>query len=238
MNWTAPQKPAELAESRLITAILGGHFPIGENLPAERELAAQLGITRPTLREALQRMARDGWLEIQHGRPTRVRNYWQEGSLGVLSALAHYPEHAPDNFIANLLAVRRLLAPAYTRLAVENAPAALAESLQELVNIPDTAEDFATADWRLHHRLTVLSGNPIFTLILNGFAALYPPMARLYFQFSEARADSRQFYQNLLTASLENNPAAAEALTRQVMLDSMTHWQQVGQIGPNSKGSS
>jgi GntR family negative regulator for fad regulon and positive regulator of fabA len=235
MNWTAPQKPAELAESRLITAILDGHFPIGENLPAERELAAQLGVTRPTLREALQRMARDGWLEIQHGRPTRVRNYWQEGSLGVLSALAHYPEHAPDNFISNLLAVRHLLAPAYTRLAVENDPATLTEFLQELVNIPDTAEDFATADWQLHHRLTVLSGNPIFTLILNGFAALYPPMARLYFQFNEARTDSRQFYQNLLAASLENDSAAAEALTRQIMLDSMAHWRRAGQKESDSK---
>lgn len=227
MNWTTPQKPAELAESRLITAILDGHFPIGENLPAERDLAAQLGVTRPTLREALQRLARDGWVEIQHGRPTRVRNYWEEGNLGVLSALAHHPEHAPDNFIADLLTVRHLLAPAYTRLAVEKDSAALSEFLQELVTVPDTAEDFAAADWQLHHRLTVLSGNPIFTLILNGFAELYPPMARLYFHYEEARADSRRFYQKLLAASLEANPAAAETVTRQMMLDSMSHWERV-----------
>jgi GntR family negative regulator for fad regulon and positive regulator of fabA len=229
MNWKPPQKPAELAESRLIEAILDGRFPIGENLPAERELAAQLGVTRPTLREALQRLARDGWIEIQHGRSTRVRNYLQEGSLGVLSALAHHPDHAPDNFIANLLAVRHLLAPAYTRLAVENAATALAELLRELVTTPDTAEAFAAADWRLHHRLTVLSNNPIFTLILNGFIDLYPPMARLYFNRKEARAHSRDFYQRLLSKSLANNPDAAEELTRQVMVESMAHWRQVGQ---------
>ncbi|MFZ0546770.1 MAG: fatty acid metabolism transcriptional regulator FadR [Candidatus Promineifilaceae bacterium] len=229
MNWTPPQKPAELAESRLIVAILDGHFPIGKNLPAERELAAQLGVTRPTLREALQRMARDGWIEIQHGRPTRVRNYWQEGNLGVLSALAHYPEHAPDNFVANLLAIRHLLAPTYTRLAVENDPSGLVGLLQELVNTPDTAEDFAAADWRLHHRLTVLSGNPIFTLILNGFEALYPPMARLYFHFAEARSHSRNFYRNLLAQAEAKNPAAAEALTRQIMMESLAQWQQIKQ---------
>ena len=82
MNWNAPEKPAEFAENRLIQAIISGHFPINSNLPAERELAAQLGVTRPTLREALQRIARDGWIEIRHGKPTRVRNYWQEGNLG------------------------------------------------------------------------------------------------------------------------------------------------------------
>jgi len=226
MNWTPPKKPAELAESRLIEAILDGHFPIGENLPAERELAVQLGITRPTLRETLQRMARDGWIEINHGRPTRVRNYWQEGNLGVLSALASHPDHAPDNFIANLLTVRHLLAPAYTRLAVENDPNSLVELLRKLVEISDTPEDFATADWRLHHQLTVLSGNPIFTLILNGFIDLYPPMARLYFEQKEARAHSRQYYQQLLNEALAKNPTSAEAITRQVMAESMIHWQR------------
>lgn len=230
MNWMPPQKPAELAESRLIEAILDGHFPIGENLPAERELAAQLGVTRPTLRETLQRMVRDGWIEINHGRPTRVRNYWQEGNLGVLSALALHPDHAPEDFIANLLTIRHLLAPAYTRLAVENEAANLALLLQELAETADTPEDFAAADWRLHHQLTVLSGNPIFTLILNGFIDLYEPMARLYFSQPESRAHSRQYYRHLLAKAQAENPAAAETITRQVMVESTTYWQRAAQI--------
>ena len=102
-------KAAEAAESRLITAILDGHFPIGDKLPAERDLAAQLGVTRPTLREALQRMARDGWIDIHHGRSTRVRNFWLEGNLGVLGAIARHPHHAPADFVPNLLMVRQLI---------------------------------------------------------------------------------------------------------------------------------
>jgi GntR family negative regulator for fad regulon and positive regulator of fabA len=229
MNWQTPAKPAELAESRLINAILEGHFPIGDNLPAERELAAQLGVTRPTLREALQRLARDGWIEIRHGRPTRVRNFWQEGNLGVLSVLARHPEHVPGDFIPNLLSVRRLMAPAYTRLAFERESAAVLALLQALVETPDTAEDFATADWRLHHQLTILSGNPIFTLILNGFEELYHIMGRLYFSFEDARKHSRTFYTHLLNAAQANDPAEAaaeaEKRTRQVMEESLDHWQ-------------
>jgi len=80
MDWQPVQKPAEMAESRLLEAILSGHFPINSNLPGERELAAQIGVTRPTLREALQRLARDGWLDIQHGKPTRVRDYWRRAA--------------------------------------------------------------------------------------------------------------------------------------------------------------
>ena len=74
MDWQPIQKPAEVAESRLLESILSGSFPINRTLPGERELAKQLGVTRPTLREALQRLARDGWLDIQQGKPTRVRD--------------------------------------------------------------------------------------------------------------------------------------------------------------------
>ena len=88
MDWQPMQKPAEMAESRLLEAILSGNFPINSSLPGERELAEQIGVTRPTLREALQRLARDGWLDIQHGKPPRVRDFWREGGLAVLEVLA------------------------------------------------------------------------------------------------------------------------------------------------------
>jgi GntR family negative regulator for fad regulon and positive regulator of fabA len=163
MNWTIPPKPAELTEERIVDAILEGHFPVSSNLPAERELAIQLGITRPTLREALQRLACDGWIEIRHGRPTRVRDYWHEGSLGVLSAIARRTQHIPENFIPNLLHVRILLAPEYTRLAVEQNAEKVIIITSASALLEDAAEVYAGFDWQLHHSLTVASGNPVFT---------------------------------------------------------------------------
>jgi GntR family transcriptional regulator, negative regulator for fad regulon and positive regulator of fabA len=225
MNWDAVPKPAELAESRLIAAILDGHFAIGDHLPNERKLSTQLGVTRPTLREVLQRLARDGWLEINHGRPTRVRDYWQEGNLGVLGALARHPEHAPADFVPNLLRVRQLLAPAYTRLAVEREAAATADFLQPYLALDDTATALSQADWRLHHRLTVASGNPIFTLILNGFEGLYQVMGPLFFAREEARARSHFFYRQLFGAAQAGDAGAAAQIAGQVMDESLAFWQ-------------
>ena len=62
-QWQPPQKPGEITEARLINAILDGTFPVNSSLPGERELAELLGVTRPTLREAMQRMERDGLVE-------------------------------------------------------------------------------------------------------------------------------------------------------------------------------
>ncbi len=225
MDWQAPPKPAEVAESRLITAILTGHFPIGTTLPAERELAGQLGVTRPTLREALQRLGRDGWVEIHHGKPTRIRNYWQEGSLGVLGSIARFPEQAPDDFVPNLLEIRTLMAPAYTRQAAAQEGPEVINMLQGLCEVEDQPLIFANADWQMHHRLTILSGNPIFTLILNGFENLYCSMARIYFNIKPSRAHSRRFYQALLEAVQLQDLDRVERLTQETMVESLEFWE-------------
>ncbi len=227
MNWDTPPKPAELAESRLIEAILKGQFPIGSTLPAERDLAFRLGVTRPTLRETLQRLARDGWIDINHGKATRVRNYWQEGNLGVLGVLARFPQYAPADFVPNLLQVRQLLAPAYTRLAVEHAAASLLPFLHSLTLLPNTDTAYTTADWELHHRLTIASGNPIFTLILNGFSALYQAMGLLYFAQPERRAHSQAFYRALAEQVEKGDGVAAANLTSRVMQESVIIWQKI-----------
>jgi GntR family negative regulator for fad regulon and positive regulator of fabA len=224
MNSTHLIRPAEYAENQLIDAILSGEFPIATVLPAERELASQLGVTRPTLREALQRLARDGWLEIRQGKSTRVRDYWQEGSLGVLGALAQRTRTLPGDFVPNLLAVRLALAPAYTRQAVERQAAGVAATLEDYAGLANEPGAFASFDWHLHHRLTILSGNPIFTMILNGFAGLYLPMAQRYFQAETARTSSRAFYAGLLSAALEGDGETAEAITRRVMTLSLALW--------------
>ncbi|HSD88506.1 MAG TPA: GntR family transcriptional regulator, partial [Kofleriaceae bacterium] len=41
---------------KLLSEIVGGNYPAGLRLPAERELARQMGASRPTLREALRRL--------------------------------------------------------------------------------------------------------------------------------------------------------------------------------------
>lgn len=225
-EWKSPQKPAVYVENQLIDAILDGHFPIDSDLPAERELAAQLGVTRPTLREALQRLARDGWIEIHHGRPTRVRDYWHEGNLGILGAIVKHSRKLPKDFVPNLLEVRQLMAPAYTRMAVEEAPEKVVSLLQGYENLPERAEDFASADWELHYQLTIASGNPVFCMILNGFADFYHTMACIYFELPASREESRSFYAGLLEAAKKGDPELAEVLTRQMMCDSLGLWRE------------
>ncbi|HQE91467.1 MAG TPA: fatty acid metabolism transcriptional regulator FadR [Anaerolineae bacterium] len=230
-TWSAPQRPAIYAEQTLINAILEGTYPPGSMLPAERDLAEQLGVTRPTLREALQRMERDGWINIHQGKSTLVRDIWTEGGLNVLGSLARYSNRGlasriPFDFIARLLDARLALAPAYARAAaVSCANASLINDLSAPPDLDDTPAVYAHYDWQVHHRLTVASCNPIYTLILNGFAELYATMAQIYFTQPEARAASSRFYARLLDALQHREADAAETVTREAMAESLVLWQ-------------
>jgi GntR family negative regulator for fad regulon and positive regulator of fabA len=224
-EWKAPQRPIDHAEASLVTAILDGHYEPGDHLPGERDLSTQLGVTRPTLREALRRLERDGWLTIHQGKSTRVNDFWREGGPNILGAMARYGDHLPPSFVTQLLEVRCVLAPAYTKAAVRNDPPAVTALVAAYEEIGAGAAAYARFDWQLHHKLTVLSGNPIYTLILNGFASFYAVTAPRYFARPEARLVSRDFYHDLHAAAAAEDATRAAAVTRTVMKKSIRLWQ-------------
>ena len=218
-----PRRPGAHAERELASALLAGRWAPGEALPAERELAGLLGVTRPTLREALKKLDRDGFVTVRHGLPTRVNDVWTEGGLNVLAALAEHGD-IPKGFVKQLLEVREVLAPAYAREAVRNAPERVAAHLAAAGRLGASAEEWTRFDWELHHLLAVASGNPVYALILNGFRGLFARMATLYFERPAAREASRDFYAALLDAARAGDAARAERVTRDVMARSVELW--------------
>jgi GntR family negative regulator for fad regulon and positive regulator of fabA len=236
-NWSAPPRPNTYAEKTLISAILDGTFGPGDALPGERDLARELGVTRPTLREAIQRLARDGWLTVQQGKPTVVNDYWREGGLNVLNTLVNHGGDLPAGFVSNLLEVRLQLAPAYTRAAIDRDPVAVAAFAADHKSLTDDAQSYARYDWHLHHMLTVTSGNPIYTLILNGFSDFYQQLARIYFAPPPARDRSRLFYEALGRAAAARDPQRGEIVCRETMAESIALWRQTRSTGGHAATS-
>ncbi|HBF41677.1 MAG TPA: fatty acid metabolism transcriptional regulator FadR, partial [Anaerolineaceae bacterium] len=76
------------------------------------------------------------------------------------------------DFVTQLLQIRLLLAPEYTVLAIRNQEGQVREMLEDLADVEDSPAEYSRRDFLLHRQLTILSGNPIFTLILNGFGDL------------------------------------------------------------------
>ena len=226
LNYKPIQKPAEIAEYRLIEAILNNTFPINSTLPAERELSDLIGVTRPTLRETLQRLARDGWVEIHQGKPTRVLNYWQEGRLGVLNSLSEHLNQLPENFIVQLLNVRLVMAPSYSAQAIALEPNEVKKVLEGRQQLDQSPEQYTHFDWNLQHQLTLLSQNPIYVMILNGFKDLFLNLAPFYFAIPDARKHSSEYYNDMAKAATAHDPQRAKMLTENIMRESLVYWQQ------------
>ncbi|SHI10838.1 FadR/GntR family transcriptional regulator [Pollutimonas bauzanensis] len=62
-----PQRLYRQISDQLRTLILAGEFPVGSRLPSERDLAVQLGVSRPSLREALIALEVQGYIEVRMG---------------------------------------------------------------------------------------------------------------------------------------------------------------------------
>ena len=161
---------------------------------------------------------------IQHGKSTRVTDYWRQGGLNVLNALVRHATDLPEDFIPNLLEVRLAIAPAYTYWAVVRSRGEVLELLAAIENLEDSPDVYAVFDWHLHQTLGVASRNPVFSLILNGFADFYPVLAEKYFQNSASRRASLIFYLALRTAAEQNDPEGASQIARQAMQESIDLW--------------
>jgi GntR family transcriptional regulator len=70
----ATRRLAERAKEALVRSIRQGNFADGR-VPSEENLAAQLGVSRSTVREALRSMEEDGLVRRQHGIGTRVNDH-------------------------------------------------------------------------------------------------------------------------------------------------------------------
>lgn len=111
------KSPAGFAEKYIIASIWNGRFAPGSILPAERELSELIGVTRTTLREVLQRLARDGWLTIQHGKPTKVNQFMETSGLHILDTLMTLDADNATGIVEDLLAARTSISPIFMRYA-------------------------------------------------------------------------------------------------------------------------
>ncbi|NEU12882.1 FadR family transcriptional regulator [Methylobacterium sp. BTF04] len=73
----------QLVADRLRALIQEGNFRIGDRLPSERELALQLGVSRPSLREALIALEIEGAVEVRMGSGIYVLSITEQRSLPI-----------------------------------------------------------------------------------------------------------------------------------------------------------
>lgn len=131
-------RPAEVVAYRITEAILAGDVKVGERLPSEQALSAQLGISRPTLREAIKLLVHAGLVQVLPG---------SSGGLFVISEsvpaeLAGYPvPELPPEHIPAVIEARRLFEPQVALMAAQRATDADFARMREAVDLSFTVAE-------------------------------------------------------------------------------------------------
>lgn len=221
------QSPAGFAEEYIVESIWSGRFPPGTILPAERELSELIGVTRTTLREVLQRLARDGWLTIQHGKPTKVNNFWETCGLNILSTLARLDQEGIPALVDNLLAARTNLSAVFIRHAIRHNPEDSVKVIARYKEIEEEGQAYAQFDYQLNHDLALASGNNVFVLMMNGFRDLYSRIGSFFFSYESARSVANEFYGQLLELAEKGDHESVPGVIRRYGIESGNVWNQV-----------
>lgn len=217
-------RSSDVAEEKFIKKIIKGEFEANKALPSERELALYFEVGRPTIREVLQRLERNGWITIRKGMPPIVNNYWKHGNLLTIVGILNSYEEVPDEFIEYVLELRIVLSPAYIKDAVERHPHKVISLFTNLEDLEEDAAAFAHFDWELQINLAGLSSNPIYLLILNSFKEVFLLLAEKYFAISEHRQVTRDYYYEFLNSLFEKDIQKTEAIIKTMMQKSLELW--------------
>jgi len=208
------------AYDQLAAQILGGALTPGADLPPERRLTEQLGVNRQAVREALQRLAQDGLVTIQHGGATRVTDFRRSGGLHLLPRLVFSVEGRLDvDVIRSVVEMRACLAPDIARLAAQRADADHAEHAREIATrMADAQFDDAKRGLMNLDFWDVLvdgANNIAYRFAFNSLRSCYEPYAEVLAAPLAHELHDNAGRARLITAIASHDaPAATKAATR------------------------
>jgi GntR family transcriptional regulator, transcriptional repressor for pyruvate dehydrogenase complex len=152
--------------------IRAGALPPGSRLPPEQELAAQLGLSRNSMREAVKALEQVRVLDVRRGDGTYVTSL--EPRL-LLEGLGLAVDLLQDDSIFAVIEVRRLLEPPATGLAAERISDADLEILRghlaDMEAAGDDVERQVQADAAFHSAIFAATGNQALRSVLDGLSS-------------------------------------------------------------------
>ena len=203
----------QIAE-QLRTMMKAGEFAVGERLPAERALAQQLGVSRPSVREALIALEVEGWVEIRTG-----------SGVYVLARKARRAATKPSNVASpgwgplDLIRARRVVEGEVAALAAKLARRkdfdAMADALVSMRTDADNGVMPLDGDRAFHSAIVKAGGNAVLIETVQHFwdARRDPLFARLggYFETVQSWRAAIEEHENVYVAIRARDAEGARA---------------------------
>lgn len=204
---------------QLVDDVLSGDLVPGDVLPAERRLAELLGVSRPAVREGLQRLSQVGLIDVRQGGTTTVRDLRRAGGPDLLPRLLAHGERPDLDLVRSLLETRFTLAPDLARRCALRRDDATVTALTR--HVDDLARGTAGERVRTLHALwsTIVDGggNLVERLLANSLEAAYAASEDVVAVLLASEAEDVEGYRALVGAIDEHDAARAGIVARRVV---------------------
>ncbi len=202
-------------------SILKGTLKPGNQLPAERELAQQFGVSRTAVREAVKALREKGLVEAYSGRGTFVTDGTSQAirqSLGLMVKIGQ-----PDGS-TSLAELRAILEPEIAALAATRVEEQYLTTMREAVAVMDSSRQdpdaFIEADLDFHLALAEAAANPLILSLIDSIVGLLREQRMRIFKVNGGPERGQFHHKRILQAIEQRDPEKARAAMR-------AHLQQV-----------
>jgi len=189
--------------------IVAGELTSGDALPPERHLAAMLGISRPSVREALRVLTAMNVVEPRHGGGTYITSL----DPRLLARPINFLLQVEPRTFLHLFEVRQVLEVSAARLA---APKMTDEMATELQNLADEAAAalshpvrYSELDFELHTKIIEATGNPIYLSLYESISDLLLESRRRTARIAAVRRQAHEDHLRIVAALAARDPDAA-----------------------------
>ena len=212
----------QIAEN-IRSAIIDGSLKVDDQLPTEEVLAGKYNVSRPTIREALKRLAAQNLIRSRRGPTggTFVNRPSQEELRSSMTGAAMLMVSMGEFGLLEIAEARRELELTCCRLAAEHREEAqlliMAEEIGRQKDPATTDVDFCASDVRFHRTLVDATGNPVLQFVMFAvIEALQPATNLVIFRFREREKIIAQ-HERIYAAIKSGNAEVAEAALAEQM---------------------
>src|SRR5437870_1283421 len=202
-----------------------GRLRPGDRLPAERDLAIQIGVSRPSVRAGLHALAAMGVVQSRHGSGTYIPDGPPSLGSEPLSFLAALHGFTREE----MYEARRLLEVGAAGMAAERAtPDQLATLADEVSNLFAALDDpirFLVHDITFHRSVAAASGNPIIGALVEMVSALYYERRRETARQASDRdlKEAAELHRRIYQALRARDPQAARNTMNDHLISASAH---------------
>lgn len=195
-------------------SILKGDLKGGAQLPAERDLAHQFGVSRTAVREATKTLREKGLVEAYAGRGTFVTNGTARSMRQTLDRMMR---SGPPEGAVQLVEVREILEPEIAALAAQrsddDARSAMRESIAVMDSARRDAEAFIEGDLDFHLALAEAAGNPLILSLIDSIVGLLREQ-RMRTYYIEGGPERGQYHHKRIMEAIDHRDSlgAREAM--------------------------